>query len=136
MEPEDDEMEYKAEDMEEPIEVDDDIDDEEDEVGGGPEKGTKFQVFTRPISVGIHPSDTRWNRLSPDSESPEYYDLTQISKRVPPLVIFCFFCFYCHFGPFTPFWYTCLQIQLFWSPPPKKSGPPPGRALNLSQNHF
>ena len=26
------------------------------------------------------------NRLSPDSESPENSDLTQISKRVPPLV--------------------------------------------------
>ena len=28
-------------------------------MGGGPEKGTKFRFFVRPISIGSHPYDTR-----------------------------------------------------------------------------
>ena len=36
-------------------------------MGGGPEKGTKFRVFYRPITVGRNPCDTRWKQFDPES---------------------------------------------------------------------
>ena len=59
-------------------------------VGGGPEKGNKFRIFDRPIFVGSHPCDTRWKLFEAIFVISGIFDLTQISKRFPPLVLLIF----------------------------------------------